>query len=180
MANKTKEIVFGGGCFWCTEAVFSMLKGVARTTPGYAGGAKKNPTYEEVCGGETGHAEVLKVEYDPDAITLKKLLDVFFEMHDPTSMDRQGGDIGLQYRSIILYESTAQKAAIDSYIKSAQKRFSKPIATEVKKLDAFYIAEDYHKRYYDKNPINPYCMLVIRPKVSKIRKEFSPIIKEKE
>jgi peptide-methionine (S)-S-oxide reductase len=170
---KNETIVFGGGCFWCTEAVFSMLKGVVGTTPGYAGGTKVNPTYEQVCSGSTGHAEVLKVDYDPGRVSLNKLLDVFMTMHDPTSLNRQGADTGTQYRSIILYGTEAQKRVIDSFIKKAQKDFGKPIVTEVKKLDRFYVAEDYHKRYYDKNPDLPYCAFVIRPKMEKVREKFS-------
>lgn len=170
---KSESIVFGGGCFWCTEAVFKMFDGVIATMPGYAGGTKKNPTYEEVCTGDTGHAEVLKIDYNPDKISLDKLLEIFFKMHDPTILNRQGNDTGTQYRSIILYSKDAQKKASESYIKKAQKDFNKPIVTEIKKLDVFYPAEQYHKDYSDKNPLNPYCMLVVRPKVDKIKKEFN-------
>lgn len=177
MTSKNDTIVLGGGCFWCTEAVISMLKGVIKTTPGYAGGTSNNPTYQQVCGGNTGHAEVLEVEYDPKIITLEKLLDVFFSSHDPTTHNRQGADVGSQYRSIILYNSTEQKAIIEKFIKEIQQNFSKPIVTEVKKLDKFYAAENYHKDYYSKNPIQPYCMFVIRPKISKIEKEFHPDLK---
>lgn len=177
MTSKTETIVLGGGCFWCSEAVFSMLKGVVKTTPGYAGGNKENPTYEEVCNGDTGHAEVLQIEYDPNAITLDKILSVFFEMHDPTTLNRQEADVGTQYRSIILYNSDEQKKTIDNFINGIRKNFNKPIVTEVKKLIKFYAAENYHKDYYSKNAINPYCMFVIRPKVSKIKKEFGQDIK---
>ncbi len=165
-------IIFGGGCFWCTEAVFTMFEGVVKTTPGYAGGHTKNPTYEEVCSGDTGHAEVLKVEYAPAKAPLKKLLEIFFKMHDPTSINQQGADYGSQYRSIILYTEPEQKEVIEDYMKSIKGDYKKPIATEVKKLEAFYPSEDYHKDYYKNNPFQPYCMLVIRPKVDKIKKEF--------
>lgn len=172
MPNKTENIVFGGGCFWCTEAVFKMLKGVIKTMPGYAGGTTKNPTYEQVCDGNTGHAEVLSIDYDPNTVSLHKLLEVFFEMHDPTSLNQQGADYGTQYRSIVLFNSEKQKDEVQKFIKNHQKDFDKPIVTEVKKLDKFYPAEEYHKDYSDKNPLNPYCLLVVRPKVEKIKKEF--------
>ncbi|MDE1832897.1 MAG: peptide-methionine (S)-S-oxide reductase MsrA [Candidatus Micrarchaeota archaeon] len=168
----TDSIVFGGGCFWCTEAVFKMFNGVVKTTPGYAGGHTKNPTYEDVCSGETGHAEVLRVDYDPKVAPLEKLLEIFFTSHDPTSVNQQGADIGSQYRSIILYSDDAQKKVILDYIKRIAPNFKKPVATEVKRLDAFYESEDYHKDYYKNNPLQPYCMFVIRPKVGKIKKEF--------
>jgi peptide-methionine (S)-S-oxide reductase len=172
MTSETQAIVFGGGCFWCTEAVFSMIEGVVKTMPGYAGGTTKNPTYEEVCSGDTGHVEVLQVEYDPKIVALDKLLDVFFTMHDPTTIDRQGADVGSQYRSIILYTSDEQKRGAENFIKGIQKNFGKPIVTEVKKLDKFYPAESYHKDYYDKNKINPYCMFVVKPKIDKVKKRF--------
>jgi peptide-methionine (S)-S-oxide reductase len=149
-----------------------MIEGVVKTMPGYAGGTTKNPTYEEVCSGDTGHVEVLQVEYDPKIVALDKLLDVFFTMHDPTTIDRQGADVGSQYRSIILYTSDEQKRGAENFIKGIQKNFGKPIVTEVKKLDKFYPAESYHKDYYDKNKINPYCMFVVKPKVDKVKKKF--------
>lgn len=164
--------MLGGGCFWCTEAVFKLFPGVVRTDPGYAGGHTKNPTYKEVCSGKTGHAEVLKVEYDPDRISLDKVLEIFFAMHDPTSTDRQGNDVGAQYRSAIFYTDDADRAKIDSYIDSIRGEYSKPVVTAVGKLDAFYPAESTHKDYFARNPLQPYCMLVIGPKVRKIRKEF--------
>ncbi len=177
MQSKNETIVLGGGCFWCTEAVFSRLKGIVKTNPGYAGGTTKNPTYEEVCSNKTGHAEVLQVEYDPKAIPLGKILEIFFSMHDPTSINRQGEDVGSQYRSIILYTSEEQRKTIEESIAEAQTGFEKPIATEVKKLDVFYPSEDYHKDYYKVNPFQPYCMLVIRPKVKKLEKEFKSDLK---
>ena len=149
-----------------------MFKGVVKTMPGYAGGHTQNPTYEQVCSGNTGHAEVIKVDYDPDVASLEKLLEIFFAAHDPTSVNRQGADVGSQYRSIILYEDEKDRKAIEAYIKGIAGNFKKPIATEVKKLEAFYPSEDYYKDYYKSNPLQPYCMLVIRPKVAKIKKEF--------
>ncbi len=172
MATGIKSIVLGGGCFWCSEAIFNMFDGIVKTTPGYAGGTTPNPTYEQVCSGNTGHAEVIKVEYDPNVASLEKLLEIFFAAHDPTSVNRQGADVGSQYRSIILYTDEKNKRVIETCIKKISCNFKKPIATEVKKLDVFYPSEDYHKDYYKRNPLQPYCMLVIRPKAAKIKKEF--------
>ncbi len=163
MTKETETIVLGGGCFWCTEAVIKMLRGVVDAYPGYAGGTAKNPTYEQVCTGKTGHAEVLRVEYDPKKIPLRKLLEVFVNMHDPTSVGRQGNDVGSQYRSIILYGSEGQKKEASSFLERAQKDYEKPIVTEVKRLDGFYPAEEYHKDYYQRNPFQPYCLLEIGP-----------------
>lgn len=143
-----------------------------KTTAGYAGGQTKDPSYAEVCSGNTGHAEVLQVEYDPSKITLEKLLDIFFNMHDPTSLNRQGADYGTQYRSIVLYESEDQKKVIEKCLKIAQAEYDKPIVTEVKKLDKFYEAEGYHQDYYQNNPYQPYCGIVIGPKISKIKKKY--------
>ena len=173
----TETIVLGGGCFWCTEAVIKLLRGVADTEPGYAGGTKENPTYEEVCTGRTGHAEVLKVEYDPKALPLEKLLEVFMEMHDPTSPDRQGPDMGSQYRSIILYGSEAQEKTVAAFLKRVQKDYRKPIVTEVGKLGRFWPAEEYHRDYYKRNPFQPYCLLEIGPKVAKVKKKFASLMK---
>jgi peptide-methionine (S)-S-oxide reductase len=178
MKVKTGIIVLGGGCFWCSEAVFSMFEGVVKTTPGYAGGTAPNPTYEQVCSGTTGHAEVIKLEYDQTIAPLEKILDIFFRMHDPTQVNMQDADVGSQYRSIILYTSEEQKKVIGKFIDGIKGNYGKPIATEVKKLDAFYESEDYHKDYYKNNPFQPYCMLVIRPKVAKIRKEFQSDIRK--
>ncbi|MGI0141759.1 MAG: peptide-methionine (S)-S-oxide reductase MsrA [Candidatus Micrarchaeales archaeon] len=175
---KSETIVFGGGCFWCTEAVFEMLKGVVKTEPGYAGGTTVNPDYESVCEGTTGHAEVLEIEYDPGTVPLDKLLEIFFKMHDPTLLNRQGADVGTQYRSIVLYTNSDQKQTIEKAIKTAQKEYNKPIVTEIKKLEKFYPAEEYHKRYFDKNPFNPYCGIVIGPKIAKIKKEFAAYLKK--
>ncbi len=170
MANDT--IVLGGGCFWCTEAVFNLFKGVIRTMPGYAGGNIPNPTYDQVCTGRTGHAEVLQVEYDPNSMPLDTILDIFLTMHDPTSLNRQGADMGTQYRSIILCTTDQQARAVEAFVKGAQKDFSKPIVTEIRKLDKFYPAEEYHRRYYERNRLQPYCGLVIGPKVAKVKKKY--------
>lgn len=170
--EQTKNICLGAGCFWCTEAVFKLFPGIIGITPGYAGGHVKNPTYKQVCTGTTGHAEVAMIEFNPSQISLEKLLEIYFAMHDPTSKNKQGADVGEQYRSIILYTDESDRKEIDLYIDKIRPNFSKPILTEVKKLDEFYEAEDYHKNYYENNRFHPYCMLVIGPKLSKIRKEF--------
>jgi peptide-methionine (S)-S-oxide reductase len=177
MKDEIETIVLGGGCFWCTEAVIKMLRGVVGTYPGYAGGTVKNPTYEQVCTGKTGHAEVLRIEYDSEKLSLRTLLEVFVTMHDPTSVNRQGPDSGNQYRSIILYSTEEQKKEITAFLARAQKDFKKPIATQVRRLDVFYPAEEYHKDYYQKNPFQPYCLLEIGPKVAKVKKKFASLMK---
>ncbi len=171
---KLETIVFGGGCFWCTEAVFLMFPGVFSVNSGYAGGAKENPTYHEVSSGSTGHAEVVKIEFGPKEISLKELLEIFFAAHDPTTPNRQGADFGSQYRSIILCTNEKQKKEAEKYIKAAQKEFQHPIVTEVDNLDKFYPAEGYHMHYYENNRNQPYCRLVIGPKIEKIKKKFNP------
>ena len=175
-----KIIVVGGGCFWCTEAVFKMLKGVISVAPGYAGGSKPNPTYKEVCSGNTGHAEVIKIEYEPDKISFQDLLTVFFATHDPTTPNRQGGDVGTQYRSIILYSDQNQKEESEKFIKELNEssEMGAPIVTEIKPLDKFYEAENYHKDYYAKNQNNPYCQVVINPKLQKVQEKFAELLKE--
>ncbi len=177
MAAGTDSIVFGGGCFWCAEAVFQMINGVVSVMPGYAGGITKNPTYDSVCNGNTGHAEVIKIDYNNN-INLEVLLQIFFEMHDPTTLNRQGADIGTQYRSIILYTTDLQKKSIDRYILKLQSTYDKKIVTEIKKLDIFYPAEEYHINYYKNNAKTPYCNVVIGPKIAKIKKEFSALLKQ--
>jgi len=172
-----EALVLGGGCFWCTEAVFQMVKGIAKTSPGYAGGATKNPTYDEVCEGHTEHAEVLYVEYDPDKIKIEVILAIFFAMHDPTTLNRQGADIGTQYRSIILYTSDSQKKAIEKFIDKIKGDFDNKIVTEVKMLDKFYPAEEYHMNYFSRNQSQPYCNAVIKPKIEKIKKKFPDMLK---
>src|SRR3989344_7685369 len=153
MKTKNEIIIFGGGCFWCTEAIFSSLNGVVSVLPGYSGGHKENPTYDEVCLGTTGHAEVVKIEYDPDIISLEALLEVFFILHDPTTKNRQGNDIGDQYRSVIFYMSREDKEHIEEFIKILEGRheYKNPIVTEVKPYSNFYQAENYHKNYYARN-----------------------------
>ncbi len=170
--NQTEIATLGGGCFWCTEAVFQMLPGVKSVTSGYAGGTKENPTYKEVCRGDTGHAEVIQIEYDPKVVSYEKLLETFWEAHDPTTLNRQGADSGTQYRSIILYSSPAQKAAAEKSKAEAQKHLGKPIVTEIVPLTKFYQGEDYHQDYYRANPNQPYCRMVIQPKVEKFEKKL--------
>jgi len=168
MSGEREEIVFGGGCFWCIEAVFRRVKGVEKVVPGYAGGWKENPTYEEVCTGRTGHAEVVRIVYDPEVVSLEELLEIFFEAHDPTSRERQGPDEGPQYRSIILVTSEDQEERVHRFIRKKQPEYEKPIVTEVKRLDRFYEAEDYHKGFFERNPEYPYCRVYIRPKLEKL------------
>ena len=165
---------FGGGCFWCLEAVFKELKGVESVVSGYAGGHLENPTYEQVCGGRTGHAEVVQISFDPKVVTYRDLLDVFFTIHDPTTKDRQGADVGPQYRSIILYHSPEQKTAAEQAIADlgAKGVWQGPIVTEIVPLEKFYPAESYHQDYFEQNPRQGYCQIVIAPKVAKFRKEF--------
>lgn len=179
--DTEKEIVaFGGGCFWCTEAVFKMLKGVTSVLPGYAGGTVPNPTYEQVSTGLTGHAEVARLEYDPTLINLEDLLSVFFTAHDATILNRQGNDVGTQYRSIIFYTNEEQKTKAEQYIREINESTSegKPIVTEVKKLDTFYPAEDYHKNYFEHHKNDMYCQLVINPKLKKVEEHFARLLKQ--
>lgn len=164
-----EKIVLGGGCFWCTEAVFDLIDGVTEVVPGYAGGFTGEPTYEEVCGGSTGHAEVVSVTFEPSKVSFEDLLELFFATHDPTTPDRQGNDVGTQYRSIILYETDEAKAKIESYIEGIRGDFSRPVVTQVHRLGAFYPAEEYHNRYFERNPHRPYCSMVVSPKVKKAR-----------
>jgi len=171
--KKLKEIILGGGCFWCTEAAFLMVPGVVSVESGYAGGEKSNPTYEEVSSGETGHAEVVKINYDADKTDLDKILKVFFTVHNPTTLNRQGSDIGTQYRSIILWSDDKQHEAVMEYLKKIKSDYSKPVVTEVKKIEIFYPAEEYHQRYFAKNPKNSYCQLVIAPKIAKVENMLS-------
>ena len=170
--NHTEVATLGGGCFWCMEAEFQRIPGVISVTSGFAGGTKPNPTYKEVCTGETGHAEVTQIEFDPQKISYEKLLDYFWDAHDPTTLNRQGADTGTQYRSIILYTTEAQKAAAEKSKAEAQKHFKSPIVTEIVPLQKFYKAEDYHQNYYNDNPNQGYCQFVIRPKVEKLEKKL--------
>jgi len=179
MDQKTEIVVFGGGCFWCTEAVFAQLKGVVSVMPGYAGGTIANPSYEQVCTGKTGHAEVSRVEYDPAQISYNDLLLVFFATHDPTSLNRQGADVGTEYRSVIFYTTDDQRQAAEALINqlNSSDAAGKPIVTEVVPLKAFYQAENYHQEYYRNNSIAPYCQIVIDPKLRKLHKQFSALLK---
>jgi len=170
--NKTELATLGGGCFWCTEAVFQMLPGVKAVTSGYAGGHVANPTYKQVCGGDTGHAEVIQIEFDPQAVSYEKLLETFWEAHDPTTLNRQGNDRGPQYRSIILYHSETQKLAAEKSKSAAQKNFRSPIVTEIVPLKKFYAGEGYHQDYFQNNPNEGYCQAIIRPKVEKFQKKL--------
>jgi len=173
--------VFGGGCFWCTETIFKELKGVVSVMPGYAGGGKPNPTYEQVCGGDTGHAEVIRVEFDPKEISFRDLLEVFFATHDPTTLNRQGNDVGTQYRSLVLYDGERQKAdaeAVIAELKASGAFGGREVVTELKPLETFWEAESYHRDYYKNNKdANPYCQLVIDPKLAKFRAKFHSLLK---
>lgn len=174
-----KEVaVFGGGCFWCTEAVFKMLKGVLSVEPGYSGGTTKNPTYEEVSSGSTGHAECTKVEFDPSEIKYTDLLAVFFGSHDPTTLNRQGSDVGTQYRSVIFYTTTEQEKQALDFIKeiNSSSDDGRSVVTEVLPLKDFYVAENYHKDYYERNKDAPYCELVINPKLEKVVQKFAHLL----
>jgi peptide-methionine (S)-S-oxide reductase len=174
-APKSKEVAtLAGGCFWCLEAVFDELKGVESVESGYMGGEKAAPTYREVCEGRTGHAEVVRITFDPAVISFKELLEVFFVIHDPTTMNRQGNDVGTQYRSAIFFHSPEQKMAAEDTIArlNAEKLWDAPIVTEVVPASTFHVAEDYHQEYFARNPAQPYCMFVVAPKVIKFRKQF--------
>ena len=173
----TETVVFGNGCFWCTEAVFQMIKGVVSVSPGYSGGRVANPTYEQVSSGATGHAEVIKIVYNPDVVSFEEILQIFFTTHDPTSLNRQGNDVGTQYRSVIFYANERQKEKAEHYIKVLSKAYTKPIVTTVEPLQAFYPAEDYHKKYYEFHKDAPYCQLVIAPKVEKVEEKFKNLLK---
>lgn len=179
--NKDMETaVFGGGCFWCVEAVFQELKGVSRVESGYSGGHVKNPSYREVTTGKTGHAEVVKITYDPEEVSYEKLLSVFFKTHDPTTLNRQGADVGPQYRSVIFYNTENQKEVAERIIEKLNQEnvYPDPIVTEVSPLKNYYEAEDYHQDYYDENPNKAYCTFVIQPKLEKFRKVFSEDLKD--
>jgi peptide-methionine (S)-S-oxide reductase len=176
--NKTELATFGGGCFWCTEAVFRKLPGVKSVTSGYAGGQVGKPTYQQVCRGDTGHAEVIQIEFDPAKISYEELLEVFWAVHDPTTLNRQGPDTGTQYRSIILYHSEAQKQAAENSKSEAAKMFSEPIVTQIVPLKEFYQAEGYHQDYFRKNPNDAYCRINIPPKLEKLKKVKSKLEKD--
>jgi peptide-methionine (S)-S-oxide reductase len=170
-----ETITLAGGCFWCTEAVFSELRGVRSVLPGYAGGNVPNPSYEQVCTGETGHAEAVQIEFDPREIPLHDVLAIFFTTHDPTTRNRQGGDVGTQYRSAVFYRTPVQKAAADSVVAEIEsaKVYRHGIVTEIVPFSVFYPAEEYHRRYFQRNPERGYCQMVIAPKVAKFRKQYA-------
>ena len=163
-----KEIVLGGGCFWCTEAAYKQLKGV-KVTSGYAGGHTENPTYREICTGKTGHAEVVKIKFEEEKIGLEKILELFFKIHDPTTEDREGPDTGPQYRSTILYKNSEQKEKVEAFIQKISEKFEDEIVTEVRPLENFYRAEEKHQNYFEKNPDDAYCTMHAQPKVEKAR-----------
>jgi peptide-methionine (S)-S-oxide reductase len=179
--STTDVAVLGGGCFWCLDAVFRGLDGVISAESGYAGGASQNPTYEEVCTGRSGHAEVVKVTFDPNVLSFRDLLTVFFTIHDPTTKDRQGNDVGTQYRSVIFALTPAQRADAEAVIAdlTARKLWRDPIVTEIAGAETFYPAETYHQDYFARNNYQPYCQAVVAPKVAKFRKEFGARLKKK-
>jgi peptide-methionine (S)-S-oxide reductase len=176
--NQREVAVLGGGCFWCTEAVFKMLKGIISVDSGYSGGKTENPTYEEVSGGMTEHAEVIQIEFDPSLISFRDLLTVFFGTHDPTTPNRQGNDVGTQYRSVIFYTTETQKKEAEDFIKEINESNAegKPIVTEVVPFNKFYPAEGYHQDYYEKNPSNRYCEIIINPKLEKVQQKFAELL----
>lgn len=168
-----------GGCFWCLESAFNRLSGVEEALSGYMGGATDNPTYHQVCGGDTGHAEVVQIRFDPDRIGYRDLLQIFFTLHDPTTLNRQGNDTGTQYRSAIFWHDAVQKAEAEALIAqlTAEQTFDRPIVTQVAEAATFWPAEDYHQRYFDQNPNQPYCMFVVGPKLAKFREKFAARLK---
>jgi len=181
MTDAPKEIAtLAGGCFWCLEAVFDDLRGVESVESGYMGGKTANPTYEEVCSGRTGHAEVVQVRFDPEAASFREILEVFFVIHDPTTLDRQGNDVGTQYRSAIFYHSAGQKETAEEVIANLEsaKIYDDPIVTEIVPASKFYVAENYHQEYFRRNPAQPYCAYVVRPKLAKFRKHFLEKLKK--
>lgn len=178
--NQKREIAtLGAGCFWCVEAIFERLEGVSRVESGYSGGQVKNPSYKAVCGGETGHAEVVHMEYDPEIISFAKLLEIFFKTHDPTTLNRQGADAGTQYRSVVFYHSKEQEETTRSLITDLDKAgiWNNPIVTTLEAFSEFYSAEQYHQEYFENNPNQGYCRLVIQPKLEKFEKVFSEYLK---
>ena len=180
MNTNLQTATLAGGCFWCLEAVYDEIKGIHGVESGYAGGQTENPSYRAVCNGDTGHAEVIQVHFEPNVVSYRDLLNVFFAIHDPTTLNRQGADVGTQYRSAIFYHDDEQKRIAEELIKdlNAQQIFDRPIVTEVAPLDKFYMAEDYHQEYFARNPYQPYCMAVVSPKVSKFRKHFIEMLKK--
>jgi peptide-methionine (S)-S-oxide reductase len=180
MNTNLQTATLAGGCFWCLEAVYDELKGVHSVESGYAGGHVDNPSYRAVCSGTTGHAEVVQIHFDPNVVSYRDLLNVFFTIHDPTTLNRQGADIGTQYRSAIFYHDEEQKKIAEEVIRdlNTQKIWDNPIVTEVTEFDKFYVAEDYHQEYFARNPYQPYCQVVVAPKVAKFRKHFLERLKK--
>ncbi|RIH63143.1 peptide-methionine (S)-S-oxide reductase [Mariniphaga sediminis] len=177
--NGLEKATLGGGCFWCTEAVYKELKGVVKAVPGYSGGHIKNPSYREVCTGRTGHAEVVQITFNPKEVSFAEILEVFFLTHDPTTLNRQGNDVGTQYRSAIFFHNEEQKQTAEKIIKrfEEEKVYDNPIVTEITPFDTFYLAEDYHHNYFERNKDQPYCQFVVAPKLEKFRKIFKEQLK---
>jgi len=175
--SNLQQVTFGGGCFWCVESCFNMLKGVESAVSGYSGGFTQNPTYEEVCTGNTGHAEVVQITYNPNEISYEQLMDVFFFLHDPTQLNRQGNDIGTQYRSVIFYKNEEEKLAAEKALKESEAsgRWNGKYVTEFAKFEKFWPAETYHQGYYNANPTQPYCSAVVGPKIQKFKKHYSEL-----
>lgn len=178
--SNSETATLGGGCFWCLEAVYDEMEGIISVESGYMGGMKPNPTYQEVCGGRTGHVEVTQLTFDPGVTSFEEILHVFFAIHDPTTRDRQGNDVGSQYRSVIFYHAPEQEATAERVIRelNAQKIFDGPIVTDVRPAETFYIAEKYHQDYFQNNPEQPYCSFVVSPKVRKFRQKFAAKMKK--
>ena len=179
-SDGNRLATLAGGCFWCLEAVYNELRGVESVVSGYAGGHDLSPTYEAVCSGTTGHAEVVQIAYDPDMVSFRELLEVFFTIHDPTTLNRQGNDVGTQYRSAVYFHDEEQRLIAEEVIEemTVAEVWDDPIVTEITALDMFFEAEEYHQRYFEKNPFQPYCFVVVRPKVSKFRKKFVSKLKK--
>ncbi|AOT09655.1 peptide-methionine (S)-S-oxide reductase MsrA [Pseudoalteromonas luteoviolacea] len=175
--SESQLATFGGGCFWCIDAAFRRVKGVTQVTSGYSGGNTLNPTYKDICSGTTNHAEVVQLAFDPNVVSFEKLLDMFFTLHDPTQLNRQGNDIGTQYRSVIYYHSDAQLKLAQAHIAKLQPEFQDPIVTELSEIDTFYDAEKYHQNYFDDNPNQGYCSIMIAPKVAKFEQRFKANLK---
>ncbi|MCS7078135.1 MAG: peptide-methionine (S)-S-oxide reductase MsrA [Bacteroidia bacterium] len=178
VSPNAQTATLAGGCFWCIEAIYLEVEGVERVVSGYTGGHKPNPTYEQVCSGNTGHAEAVEIKFNPDKISYKEILEIFFTIHDPTTLNRQGNDIGTQYRSAIFYHTPEQKAIAETVIKEAQNQWQNPIVTELVPAQTFYKAEDYHQNYYNLHPNQGYCAVVISPKIAKFRKTFKDKLKK--
>lgn len=177
---KQETATLGGGCFWCLEAVYKRINGVEKVVNGYSGGESENPSYKEVCSGQSGHAEVVQITYDADRVSFDDLLDVFWVIHDPTSLNKQGADMGTQYRSVIFYHDDDQKETAQKAIAALNGEADHPVVTELSPLDTFYPAEEYHQDYFDTNPYEGYCMVVIDPKVEKFKEKFKSLLKEEE